>query len=113
MGVVAVAVAVVVEMSAAFAGAGRARARRLGGTVSFILRGPRDGLGVLEGQVKGNISGERCGVRTRHGTFFAVVIPRATCRCRILRNYEGPLRKIGLEWRGGNKFPEPRKVTSG
>lgn len=48
---------------------------------------------VLEGQVKGNISGEWCGVRTRHGTSFAVVIPRATCRCRILRNYEGPLRK--------------------
>lgn len=43
---------------------------------------------MLEGQVKGNISGEWCGVRTRHGTFFAIVITRATCRCRILRNYD-------------------------
>lgn len=51
MGVVAVAVGV--EMSAAFAGAGRVRARRLGGTVSFILRGPRDGLGVVEVVVGG------------------------------------------------------------
>lgn len=48
MGVVAVAAArFFEETSAAFAGGGRARARRLGGTVSFILRGPRDGLGVL------------------------------------------------------------------
>lgn len=67
MGVVVVARSLE-EMSAAFAGAGRARARRLGGTVSFILRGPSEGLGVLDA-VPGGEREEKVEVEGWEGTF--------------------------------------------